>query len=194
MQVAFRYIIFADYYDDYDECSHQDANLYTGGENCAHDEFFSSETIKPIKELEHLKKSKIRFCCNDHGYVFTDPCPVTSHFMFCMYCSNNITSTFRYDSIRCFCFKQSRNTHEQRVCAKASLDDIVGQSDVLKCPDHCLAYRQITLNARDFMNGSNDDLLMNKTMHPNVKVSIVTTEVTRAGKMLFERKYNFRCM
>ena len=101
---------------------------------------------------------------------------------------HNITSTFRYDSIRCFCFKQSRNTHEQRVCAKASLDDIVGQSDVLKCPDHCLAYRQITLNARDFLNGSNDDLLMNKTMHPNVKVSIVTTEVTRAGKMLFERK------
>ena len=63
--------------------------------------------------------------------------------------------------------------HVELACKK-SLDDLEGQSDVLNCSssEGCVAYRQITLNVKDFINSSNGELLLNKTLHPNAKVMI----------------------
>ena len=79
-EVTRKLSIFIDYYgdDEYyaDECSHEYANEFTGGKECSHDAFFANQTMKPVQELDHLKKNNIRFCCSDHGYVFSDPCQV----------------------------------------------------------------------------------------------------------------------
>ena len=97
-------------------------------------------------------------------------------FPFCYWLIYSITS-FWPDFVTWFNLNQKRDTYDQRVCAKKSLGDIEGQSDVLNCSssEGCLAYRQITLNIKDFINGSNGELLLNKTLHPNAKVMICTS-------------------
>ena len=61
---------------DYDVCLNPDEAHVTTGE-CSHDEFFTSNNIPKIQELETFKNSKMRFCCNEHEYVFKDYCEVT---------------------------------------------------------------------------------------------------------------------
>ena len=61
------------YDDNYDYCSDIDeAHALTG--ECKHDEFFDER--KELQEIEKFKDTKLRFCCNDHAYVFKDQCRV----------------------------------------------------------------------------------------------------------------------
>ena len=69
------YSIIADYgsyYEDYDYCSTPDhAHVNTG--ECSHNEFFS---LQKIKEMKSFAGSDVKFCCENHEYVFKDLCKV----------------------------------------------------------------------------------------------------------------------
>ena len=71
---VFSSIDYSDYDADY--CSDIDANHANVG-TCKHDSFFNN--YAKLQEMGRFKDTNLRFCCNDHEYVFMDLCKVRNN-------------------------------------------------------------------------------------------------------------------
>ena len=74
------YIPDASVTDDYDPCDpddpEYDPDYHLYDVKCSHEDFFDSQGIQKLEESLNLKDKDVKYCCENHGFVYQHGCKV----------------------------------------------------------------------------------------------------------------------